>query len=110
MTTKRIVDLTFRVRRHHAVRDDGAKCIPARSPVIHTVSLFCVCTSAGRTSGCSRRSVCYVREGRSSPWSWRMLQSCSQTASTGGSLGRFLFKATATPEIYTLSLHDALPI
>src|ERR1039457_2683637 len=40
-------------------------------------------------------------------WSWSIAQTCGVTADV---MRIFFFNDTATTEIYTLSLHDALPI
>src|SRR5215218_8307753 len=56
------------------------------------------CTGSGRAS--SRRQPSPMRIFSSSPTSGRSQDSCSI----------FFFNDTATTEIYTLSLHDALPI
>src|SRR3954466_8477658 len=45
-----------------------------------------------------------ARRGRGSP------RSAGSGAGGGGGLSLFFFNDTATTEIYTLSLHDALPI
>src|SRR5688572_33029191 len=48
--------------------------------------------------------------GAPSPtWSWTVTGNSSRTASSSSSR-IFFFNATPTTEIYTLSLHDALPI
>src|SRR5215813_2994215 len=37
------------------------------------------------------------------------VETCGDQRSIGPARGNFVFNGTATPEIYTLSLHDALP-
>src|SRR6267378_736324 len=65
------------------------------------------------TSSIYRATSRYLRVTSSAerqPVRQRILASCCRTAALRRSVFFFFFNDTATTEIYTLSLHDALPI
>src|SRR2546423_1871232 len=64
--------------------------------------------SFGPTSGHSFEATANLAKG-AEPGKWTLV-SISAYALLGNSVQLFFFNDTATTEIYTLSLHDALPI
>src|SRR4028118_232133 len=65
------------------------------------------------TAACARTAACPARLARRPPYACRMAASARPGACLRAWLGGFVFfffNDTATTEIYTLSLHDALPI
>src|ERR1017187_10053716 len=65
---------------------------------------FCLKKKGGRTRGS------YSRRGRALRIPHHRRRVCCLHRGTGKNLCFFFFNETAPPEIYTLSLHDALPI
>src|ERR1043166_7100646 len=84
---------------------------PPRSTLFPYTTLF---RSVPRSAACRRRGQCFAQgcqSGSRKPRATRSEEHTSELQSRFGiSYAVFFFKDTATTEIYTLSLHDALPI
>src|SRR2546425_549863 len=92
----------------------GVNCMPASVPVGSAPSCTATATDATpRSASAPTGTVGFTNSGGTFSASSCTLGSASTNPTTGAvstSCAVFFFNDTATTEIYTLSLHDALPI